>query len=187
MFVFQALITACDSLSGELVANALDFVSKEVVRVSEQNSIAALVRSAAFARRHRECEESGRRQAEDLLRHQRDAIYNDILSQHSITAHNYLEELFDNAVNIYSHNSAKLQSAIKNDNIDTILSTVEHKDNDADTIIQDLVTNFLFTEVVRRHETAAKQLRQRRYINAAHNTLIAAVENVAQNVSNNKK
>lgn len=42
----EATDQALDSIQGEVVSSALDFISKEVVRVSEERKIAALVRDS---------------------------------------------------------------------------------------------------------------------------------------------
>jgi hypothetical protein len=66
--------TAVDSMQGEVLSSALDFISKEIIRVREERQIAITVKEAARIRRVREAEESGRRQAETTLRLARDAV-----------------------------------------------------------------------------------------------------------------
>ena len=81
VFVFanvQAYRQALDSLQGEVMSNALDFIAKEVVRVSEERKIASLVAQATRVRRIREAEESGRRQAEDILRRKREQHFAEV-------------------------------------------------------------------------------------------------------------
>jgi hypothetical protein len=46
----------------------MDHLSKELVRFKQERRIAAMVRLADDVRRRREAEESGRRQAEQILR-----------------------------------------------------------------------------------------------------------------------
>ena len=44
-------------MQGEVISNALDFISKEIVRMSEERKIASMVKLANFTRRQREAEE----------------------------------------------------------------------------------------------------------------------------------
>ena len=57
-----------ESLQSEVIARSLDNLSKELVRLKQERRIAAMVRIAEDVRRRREAEESGRRQAEAILR-----------------------------------------------------------------------------------------------------------------------
>jgi hypothetical protein len=57
-----------ESLQSEVIARSLDNLSKELVRLKQERRIAAMVRIAEEVRRRREAEESGRRQAEAILR-----------------------------------------------------------------------------------------------------------------------
>ncbi|NWV64777.1 CFA91 protein, partial [Malurus elegans] len=53
----------------------LDFLSKELLRLQEEAKMRALVTLAERERRMREAQESGRRQLEELRRHEEDEIF----------------------------------------------------------------------------------------------------------------
>jgi hypothetical protein len=57
-----------EAVQSEVIARSLDNLSKELVRLKQERKIAAMVRIAEDVRRRREAEESGRRQAEAILR-----------------------------------------------------------------------------------------------------------------------
>lgn len=63
------------TVEGRALANMLDFLSKELVRLQEERKIHALVMLAERQRRMREAEESGRRQLEESRREEEDEIF----------------------------------------------------------------------------------------------------------------
>lgn len=61
-----------EGIQGSVITETLCSLSKELVRLKQERKIAAMVHIAEADRRHRECEESGRRQAEQCLRNRED-------------------------------------------------------------------------------------------------------------------
>jgi hypothetical protein len=57
----------------------MDQLSKELVRLKQERRIAAMVRLAEDERRKREAEESGKRQAEEVLRKRQDVLYSELM------------------------------------------------------------------------------------------------------------
>jgi hypothetical protein len=64
----RVLEGTAEALQADIIAKTLDHLSKELVRFKQERRIAAMVRLAEDVRRRREAEESGRRQAEQILR-----------------------------------------------------------------------------------------------------------------------
>lgn len=62
-------------LEGRVLADMLDFLSKELVRLQEERRIHAFAMLAERQRRMREAEESGRRQVEQRRLQQEDQIF----------------------------------------------------------------------------------------------------------------
>ncbi|KAL9866011.1 cilia- and flagella-associated protein 91 isoform 2-T5 [Geothlypis trichas] len=62
-------------VEGRALANMLDFLAKELVRLQEEQKIHALLMLAERHRRMREAEESGRRQLEESRRHEEDELF----------------------------------------------------------------------------------------------------------------
>ena len=60
----------------------MDHLSKELVRFKQERKIAAMVKLAEDVRRRREAEESGRRQAEHILRNREDFLFRELMSVH---------------------------------------------------------------------------------------------------------
>jgi hypothetical protein len=81
-----------------VVTEALDFLTKEVVRVAEERKIAEFVDRARESRRARERAESGRRQVEYLLRKKREHALELVAEVHAETASRVVDELLGAAV-----------------------------------------------------------------------------------------
>lgn len=63
------------TVEGRALGNMLDFLSKELVRLQEEQKIHALVMLAERQRRMREAEEAGRRQLEEDRREDEDELF----------------------------------------------------------------------------------------------------------------
>ena len=71
----RVLDGASEALQAAIIVSTMDHLSKELVRFKQERRIAAMVRLAEDVRRRREAEESGRRQAEQVLRKREDVLY----------------------------------------------------------------------------------------------------------------
>lgn len=69
-------------IEGRALANMLDFLSKELIRLQEERRIHAFAMLAERQRRMREAEESGRRQVEERRRREEDEIFKQARSKH---------------------------------------------------------------------------------------------------------
>lgn len=68
-------------LEGSSLADTMDFLSKELVRLQEERRIHAFSMLAERQRRIREAEESGRRQVEERRRREEDEVFKQVSSQ----------------------------------------------------------------------------------------------------------
>lgn len=71
-----------EALQASVISQTMDNLSKELVRLKQERRIAGMVRLAEDVRRRREAEESGRRQAEQILREREDELYQQLMSVH---------------------------------------------------------------------------------------------------------
>lgn len=62
-------------VEGRTLANMLDFLAKELVRLQEEQKIHALIMLAERQRRMREAEESGQRQLEESQQQEEDELF----------------------------------------------------------------------------------------------------------------
>lgn len=168
----QPLHHALDTLQGELVSSAFDFVSKELVRCEQERVVSALVAAATLDRRHREAEESGRRQAEAVLRAKRERQLREVMDDHALTADRFMEEMVSGAVRRFAEtNAAKDAEAAE---AATAAASAASK-ADTEFVVGDLVASFLLPEVERRKDARKAELQDRRFIKLAHEAVFAAV------------
>ncbi len=65
-------------MEGSSLGDALDFLSKELIRLEEERNVHAFSMLAERQRRIREAEESGRRQVEERRRREEDEIFKQV-------------------------------------------------------------------------------------------------------------
>lgn len=174
----EAWKVAVDTAQGEVISDAVDFVSKEIVRVAEERKIAKLVALATRSRRIREAEEAGRRQAEDMLRQKQEVYYREIMSVHRATADRYLSEIFDQAVDTTVDRNASHQASVKAHVLDAMVESIENDYNDPEVVVMDLLSTFLIPEVDRRKRQSTDDIASRRYVDASHSAVLSAIGDV---------
>jgi hypothetical protein len=98
----RVLDGVAEAVQSEVIARSLDNLSKELVRLKQERKIAAMVRIAEDVRRRREAEESGRRQAEAILRQREDVLYQELMQVHQGTVDSYLQGIVVNTIDTTS-------------------------------------------------------------------------------------
>lgn len=79
-----------EALQSSIISKTMDSLAKELVRLKQERHIAAMVRLAEDDRRQREAQESGRRQAEQVLRQREDVLYGELMHVHQGSVDSYL-------------------------------------------------------------------------------------------------
>jgi hypothetical protein len=102
-----------EAVQSEVIARSLDNLSKELVRLKQERKIAAMVRIAEDVRRRREAEESGRRQAEAILRQREDVLYQELMQVHQGTVDSYLQGIVVNTIDTTSSLQAYEEAKLK--------------------------------------------------------------------------
>jgi len=98
-----------DGIKGKIISKSLDNLSKEIIRWKQEKKIAAMVKIAERERRLREAEESGRRQAEEILRRREDYIFKETMTITQGTVDSWLLSVINETVDV----TAKEQSTIE--------------------------------------------------------------------------
>ena len=139
-----------EAVQAQVISKTMDTLSKELVRLKQERRIDAMVRLAENERRKREAEESGKRQAEQVLRDRQDVLYGDLMKVHQGSVDSYLQSVImrtiDNTSSLQAYHEAKLKVSKIND----FLDKVEKKANKPEVIIKDLVSSFLIPDVERK-------------------------------------
>ncbi len=174
-------------------------ISKELHRVNEERALEHTAHVAESTRRTREAQESGRRQADSVRRSisARDFALHTSVVESSATA--FLDETIAQALDAsaVAHANASA-SALATASSASSLS-VDHADHAAAAaavpppadpvareeaaaaVVADLVSDFVLPEVEREMERRQQDLVDRRFVDAAHQAVKEAVQQVVEN------
>ncbi len=192
----QLLEGALDSIQGYIASDALDFLSKEVVRLSEEYKITQFVAKANESRRIREAEESGRRQAEQLKRKKKEHMLHEVMQVHRDTASRFLDSLFDRSVSESAAASADMHAEVLQSALNPLVEVIEATagapsssesaedsrgghplaEQDAHAVVRDLLTSLVLPEVARQRMQALDDVKDRRHMVSAHAAVAVAFE-----------
>ena len=160
-----------EAVQASVISKTMDTLSKELVRLKQERRIDAMVRLAENERRKREAEESGKRQAEQVLRDRQDVLYGELMKVHQGSVDSYLQSVImktiDNTSSLQAYHEAKLKVSKIND----FLDKVEKKSNKPEVVIKDLVSSFLIPDVERKKVERELQFKERRFLEAARKTI----------------
>ncbi|XP_067928775.1 cilia- and flagella-associated protein 91-like [Watersipora subatra] len=174
---------ALSELEGSSVGEAVDFLSKELIRLQEERRIHAFSMLAERRRRIREAEESGRRQVEERRRREEDEMFKQLVKVHQTTVESYLESIVTGAIENTASQQAKEEIEVIADQVNDLAYELEDKKTELESeeIVAELVHSFLLPEV--RKETFRSKIRngQRKYLLAAHKEIVKDGENVINN------
>ncbi len=138
-----------EAVQGSVVAQTLDKLSKELVKYKQERKIAAMVKLAERKRRMREAEESGRRQAEQLLREREDKLFKSIMGAHQATVDAYLSTILGRTLDQATSERGMKEAMIKADQLNRMVDTIEAKMNTPQQIVKDIVSSFLIPDIQR--------------------------------------
>ena len=166
------------AIQGENITNTLDYLSKELVRIKEEQKINAIVMMAENERRKREAEEMGRRQAENILRDREDLLTKEIQEVNQATMDSYINSLFTNTVNKVSKKQVIKEIEIKANKLNKIVDSIETKlVKEDDVRIRDLVSSFIIPEIERKKKTDQIELEEKRFLERAKVAIVTSLGN----------
>ncbi|MCQ2817984.1 MAG: hypothetical protein MJ252_12030 [archaeon] len=175
-----------DAIQGDNIAKTLDYLSKEMVRIKEEQKINAIVEAAENERRRRHAEEMGRRQAEEILRKKQDIMGQQLTEVNQGTMDSYINSLFTNVVNKVSKKQVIKEIEIKADKLNRIVDKIEEKFVNDDVRIRDLVSSFIIPEIERKKKEDQIEQEEKRFIERAKVAISSSLAN-AQTEFNKKE
>ena len=170
----RVLEGAAEAIQGSVIADTIDSLSKELVRLKQERKVAAMVRLAEEARRRKECEESGRRQAEAIRKDREDALFREIMSTNQGTVDGFLQGAISNAVDLASEQQAYEEAYLRTFQINRIVDNLEERANKPEIIAKDLLSAFLIPEVKRQTLRRQLKLEEKKHMLAARKVLLEA-------------
>ncbi|XP_056321628.1 cilia- and flagella-associated protein 91 [Danio aesculapii] len=161
------------ALSGVVIVDMLDFLSKELVRLQEERRIHAFTLLAERDRRIREAEESGRRQIEERRRREEDEIFKQVVRVHQDTVDMYLEDVILTSINQTADAQAREELHRKAEELNNITYAMEETMNSqqSEEIVAELVYRFLIPEVQKMDFRERVRHSQRRHLQAARSII----------------
>jgi len=172
-FLDQAREIVMDNLQGKLVSNALDFLSKELIRQEEVQRIKKLVEFAEKERSERESQETNRRKHEEEERIKKEKIQSETIYIHNDTVSTFLSTIFAECAEKLAHKQAQ-NDIIKERTTENALqnrSLVTPEESH----IKDLVRSFLLPQVKRELLKKQIDINQNKFINSAHSSLFSVL------------
>ncbi|KAL4656997.1 protein MAATS1 [Arapaima gigas] len=156
-------------MSGGVLADMLDFLSKELVRLQEEQRLHALEMLAERDRRRREAEESGRRQVEERRRREEDEIFKQVVQVHQETVDLYLEDIILGTIEQTADNQAREEIHKMAEEVNNIAYAMEETRTklQSEEIVAELVYSFLIPEVQKATIRDRVRQSQRRHLQAA--------------------
>ena len=166
-----------DAIQGDNISKTLDYLSKELIRIKEEQKINAIVMMAENERRKREAEEMGRRQAENILRDRQDIMTKELQEVNQATMDSYINALFTNTVNKVSKKQVIKEIEIKANKLNKIVDAIENKFVKDDVRIRDLVSSFIIPEIERKKKQDQIELEEKRFIERAKVAINTSLRN----------
>ncbi|XP_054510465.2 cilia- and flagella-associated protein 91 [Agelaius phoeniceus] len=166
------------TVEGRALANMLDFLAKELVRLQEEQKIHALLMLAERQRRMREAEESGRRQLEESRRHEEDELFRQVVDVQDRTIDTYLEDVILSSMERTAEEQAREEVQKRAVEINDIAYEVESRRTrlQSEEIVAELVYNFLIPEAEKNFMRERVRQSQRKHIYAAHQIIHRGTE-----------
>ncbi|CAN8195174.1 unnamed protein product [Coccothraustes coccothraustes] len=173
------------TVEGRALANMLDFLSKELVRLQEEQKIHALLMLAERQRRMREAEESGRRQLEESRRHEEDELFRQVVDVQDRTIDTYLEDVILSSMERTAEEQAREEIQKRAVEINDIAYKMESRQTrlQSEEIVAELVYNFLIPEAEKNFMRERVRQSQRKHIYAAHRIIHGGTERVLANLA----
>lgn len=171
----RVLDGVAEGLQAELISGTMEALSRELVRFKQERKIAAMVHMAEQDRRRREAEESGRRQAEQLLGQREDFLFKELMSVHQGRADNYLQNIITEAVDSASTKQAYDEAVLKVKRLNKVINKMENKENKPQQIVKDLMSSFLIPDIERRRVQRMINFEQKRFMESARKAIQSSV------------
>lgn len=176
-------IAALDTVAGEAVSSLLDFLSKELVRKEQKDSIHSLALTADEKRRKLEVEEGGMRQGEELVRDRNDEVFEQVLRTHYGTSKSYIDEVIEQGIEKKVNQKAmeemcldqKLQKDILNA-YNEVHDIDQSKNSEKEEIVKDLMSSFLYPSVDRIQVQSELEEEEKAFVDAAHKEINNSVK-----------
>ena len=157
----------------------LDFLSKDLVRKEEKDKLKAFAKKADDERRMREIEESGKRQAEELIRSRDDEAYRQVMRMCHSTAVTFVETLMDQALMKIVNDMAT--GEIRGEVQSVVSEAISAADANLRNVSQNLVASVMEPRAEFISERAQERKAAERHDLVAHTAIEQSMQDVTKN------
>ncbi|OEH76386.1 hypothetical protein cyc_03427 [Cyclospora cayetanensis] len=172
---YEATEALMASAQGAAIAEVLDELAKEQRRMEEVQRVSELVSLAVRERRLREAQESGTRQAEEMLRERQNIVFRKAISIHNQTVDSYLQAIFEKAGAANALEEALVEVCTNSAYLAETVDELQEYTEKADAIVEGLVRGFLMPRLANQCRLREVQLEAHKHRVASR----AAVEEIA--------
>ncbi|PFH32606.1 c3orf15 protein [Besnoitia besnoiti] len=163
----EAVDVLVASIQGQAISETLDELAKELRKVEEERRIAVMVNLAERDRRLREAQESGTRQAEELLRAREDETFRRVMSLHHQTVDSYVEGILTASVEKAAKQQAVIEAKLRIEQLSHVVDELEERYSNPNTVVRELVTSFLLPHVKKQQLQRQLRVEEEKYSIAA--------------------
>ncbi|CDI83849.1 hypothetical protein, conserved [Eimeria acervulina] len=169
------------SAQGVAIAEMLDELAKEQRRMEEVQRISALANLAVRERRLREAQESGTRQAEEMLRERENRLFQNAMGINNQTIDSYLQAIIEKAGAGNAQEEALLEVCLHSEHLARVVDDLQEGQEEPHVIVGELVRGLLMPTLASQCQRRDKQIEDHKFRVAAR---LAVEETVVGALSN---
>jgi hypothetical protein len=135
-----------------LLSQQTDLLSKEIKKIHEERTLAHFATKAENQRRLREAEESGRRQAEAVVRQAAEARFQVFMEVVQSSTENFLDQIFTASMATAADKQASVVTTVQTEVLNPMSDRIEHAaaaTADPSMVVNDLLSSLVLPEVER--------------------------------------
>ncbi|XP_012251264.2 cilia- and flagella-associated protein 91-like [Athalia rosae] len=160
-------------LEGKTLAGMLDFLSKELVRLTDERKAHAFALLAERERAKRQAEEAGRRQLEEQRRRELDEMFRQIVKVNQDSVELYLEDIIKEGIEWASDAQAWEFILDTVDKMDKASCSIDENARDLveEEMVSNMIYNFVLPDVEKQIVRKKMRERQSTYLRSAHDAI----------------
>ncbi|CDJ54245.1 hypothetical protein, conserved [Eimeria brunetti] len=155
------------SAQGLAIAEMLDELAKEQRRMEEVQRISALAHLAVRERRLREAQESGTRQAEEMLRERENQVFQNAMGINNQTIDSYLQAIIEKAGAGNAQEEALLEVCLHSEHLARVVDDLQESSEEPQVIVGELVRGLLMPSLASQCQRRDEQIEDHKFRVAA--------------------
>ena len=142
----ERIKTIAEQGRGKYLSAALDLLNQELLREIEENNLAEFAQMAEEDRRRREVTETGRRQAELIIKVREEKLFKESLNICQETANNFLNDIFSRSSSFLAQDQATTLTKIREQKFNNY---VNKNNENLEVLVRDFLQGYLIPNIDR--------------------------------------